>query len=135
MKLLQKLINKFNGLHYPKEYLCLSPGSFTQPLHAYLSDKGRATVDITHLHTFAGYQPLILALPSHIVTENAQPVIIFTEHALQPNDHFAKKDAIAWLRMQKIETPGFHCPSMSFYEGSEGGHRSCHRDIRRDRCQ
>lgn len=123
MKLLQKVLNKFNGLHYPQEYLCLSPGDLVQPLHVYLFDGTRATADITDLHAFVGYHPLILALPS--VPGAGQDVIeiLFTDKTLQPNELFSKKDAIAWLQLKKIDAPAFRCPATSFYEGLRGGHR------------
>ena len=122
MKLLQKVLNKFNGLHYPQEYLCLATETFEQPLHAYLFSNGQVIKDITKLHSFVGYHPLILALPEKdAITETID--IVFINQALQPNEIFSQKDAIASLRLQKIKQPSFQTCAISFYEGLHGYHR------------
>ena len=54
MKLLQKILNKLNGLHYPQEYLCLAKESFQQPLHVYIAEGRQIIKDITHFHLFTG---------------------------------------------------------------------------------
>jgi len=122
MKLLQKVLNKFNGLHYPQEYLCFATETFEQPLHAYLFSNGQVIKDITKLHSFVGYHPLILALPAK--DANSETIdIVFSNQALQPNEIFSQKDAIASLRLQKIKEPSFPTCAISFYEGLHGTHR------------
>ncbi len=122
MKLLQKVLNKFNGLYYLQEYLCLATETFEQPLHAYLFSKGQVVKDITKLHSFVGYHPLILAMPEK--DANSETIdIVFSNQALQPNEIFSKKDAIASLRLQKINEPSFQTGAISFYEGIHGAHR------------
>lgn len=122
MKLFQKILNQFNGLHYPLEYLCVSLESFEQPLHAYLFDNGRVIKDITKLHSFVGYHPLILAFASKD-TNKEKIDIIFSNQALQPNEIFSQKDAIAFLRLQKIKEVVFQNDTINFYEGIRGSHR------------
>lgn len=122
MKLLQKVLNKFNGLHYPQEYLCLATETFEQPLHAYLFSNGHVIKDITKLHSFVGYHPLILALAEKDADSETID-IVFSNQALQPNEIFSQKDAIASLRLQKIKEPSFQTCAISFYEGLHGTHR------------
>ena len=64
MQLLQKLLNKFNGLRYKQEYLCLARESFQDPLHVYLISENKVIKDITNHHLFTGYSPLVFAFPS-----------------------------------------------------------------------
>jgi hypothetical protein len=64
MQLLQKLLNKLNGLHYQQEYLCLAKETFQNPIHAYFVKEGRVIKDITNGHVFTGYNPLIFTLRS-----------------------------------------------------------------------
>ncbi len=53
---------------------------------------------------FAGYQPVIFvlqALPGRPLGESIQ--VAFSVKAMEPNDIFQKKDAIAFLSMKKIQ--------------------------------
>ncbi|HMK27955.1 MAG TPA: hypothetical protein VK483_18135, partial [Chitinophagaceae bacterium] len=105
MKLLKKILNKLNGLHYSQEYLCLARESFEQPLHTYIIDNGRPIKDITKLHSFVGYSPLIFSLPSD-ATASTRPSTIniaFTQHELDPNEAFKQKDAVAMICLKKIK--------------------------------
>lgn len=121
MKLLQKILNKFNGLHYPQEYLCFANETFEQPLRAYLFSNGQVFKDITKLQSFVGYHPMILALSAKNADSETID-IVFTNQALQPNAVFHKKDAIASLRLQKIK-PSFQNDTVVLYEGIYGEHR------------
>src|SRR6185436_6612394 len=118
MKLLKKILNKLNGLHYPQEYLCLARESFEQPLHAYLVDDGKPIKDITKLHSFVGYSPLIFSLPSPaIATRSSTISIAFTQHELDPNEAFKQKDAVAMLHLKKIKEQKAGNETVLYYEG------------------
>jgi hypothetical protein len=123
MQLLQKLLNKFNGLHYKQEYLCLAKESFQQPLHAYLVDNGRVIKDITEEHVFTGYSPLIFSISS-----NALPIppghieIAFSQRSLQPNDYFKKKDALAGLSLEWVHQQDAGNARLFYYKGVVGQH-------------
>ena len=120
MPFLQKLLTKFNGLQYPQEYLCIGLESFEQPLYVYLADNEKVIKDITICHAFVGYHPLILALDAKDGRGDTID-IIFCNKALQPNEVFSQKDAIATLRLQKIKGQSFQ-NNISFYEGIDGKH-------------
>src|SRR6187200_2240092 len=105
MKVLKRILNKFNGLYYPQEYLCLAKESFQQPLHVYLIAGKQIIKDITNQHLFTGYSPLIFALYSTSVTElelTEKIDIIFSEQCLKPNEFPEKKDAIACLSLKMV---------------------------------
>ena len=124
MKLLKKLLHKLNGLHYPREYLCIAEESFQQPLHAYITNNSNTFKDITKLHCFVGYSPLIFAFPSSlfpVIPGNIR--IDFFRAAVDENVAFKEKDAIATLFLEKIQQQEIKETTVLFYEGSRGRHR------------
>jgi flavin reductase (DIM6/NTAB) family NADH-FMN oxidoreductase RutF len=126
MKLLQKVLNKFNGLHYPQEYLCLAKESFQQPLHVYLISGNEIIKKITSEHLFTGYSPLIMTLYFSAVNKQDLPATIdiaFSNHSLQPNELLGKKDAIARLSLKKIRKQSAGSIDIFYYEGVHGEHR------------
>lgn len=126
MKLAQKLLNHFNGLHYPQEYLCLAKESFTDPLYVYLVNKEQVVRNITDTHLFVGYNPLIFALTDlkYPDLEQATTIyIIFTPNLLHPNEKFSAKDAIATLELQKINQQFIGNNVAYLFEGLKGKHR------------
>ena len=124
MKLVQKLLNKSNGLHYRQEYLCLVKETFQQPLYVYLSDGKKVIADVTDLHSFVGYCPLIIALPSNVVTGlNSEKIqLVFSRRFLHQNEFFIEKDAIARLELKKISQQNVDEAVVCFYEGIKGHH-------------
>jgi hypothetical protein len=125
MKLLKKILNKLTGLHYPQEYLCLSHESFEQPLHTYLIQHGKVIKDITKLHAFIGYKPLIFSLPSSAIAsiQSSTINVAFTQHELQPNASFNQKDAVAMLCFKKIKEHKAGNETILYYDGVKGSHR------------
>jgi hypothetical protein len=123
MGLLKKILNKFNGLHYQQEYLCLSKESFQYPLHAFLINNGHIIKDITGSHLFVGYSPLIIALSSSSVDPMPQTIdIVFSHKTLRPNENPEKKDAMALLTLKKIRQLDVDGEVILFYEGIKGSH-------------
>jgi len=125
MKLVKKILNKLNGLHYPQEYLCLAKESFRYPLHVYLVNSNHIVKDITNSHLFTGYSPLIFALNSPVGNNRELPVnikIIFSQQSLQPNDVFKKKEAIARLSLNMIRKQDVGNITIFYYEGVRGEH-------------
>lgn len=121
MRLVQKILKRFNGLHYPQEYLCMPS---TEPgLHVYLFIEGSLVADITSLHCFTGYHPLIIALPGLIAgfpVEADEIRLLFTPQVLNENVDWLQKDAPASLVLHKIQT-GMN--GVVFYKGVSGHHR------------
>jgi len=125
MKVLKRILNKFNGLYYPQEYLCLAKESFQQPLHVYLIAGKQIIKDITNQHLFTGYSPLIFALYSSSVTElelTEKMDIIFSEQCLKPNEFPEKKDAIACLSLKMVRRQSTGDMDIVYYEGIRGEH-------------
>src|SRR4030095_757381 len=105
MQLLQKLLNKFNGLNYKQEYLCLAKESFRNPLHVYAISENKVIREITDHHLFTGYSPLVFAFPSFNEINLSQIdniIIAFTQKPVGPNEIFNKKDALATIHFKKI---------------------------------
>ena len=119
------MLNKLNGLHYRQEYLCFALELFEQPLYAYLLEDGKPIRDITMLHAFVGYKPLIFSFSSTAC--NTVPPssfqIAFTKNILQTNVSFKQKDAVAMLHLKKINEQKAGNDSILYYEGVRGDHR------------
>jgi len=125
MKLVKRILNKFNGLYYKQEYLCLAKESFQQPLHVYLIAGKQIIKDITNQHLFTGYSPLIFTLYSISIKEaelTEKIDIIFSEQCLKPNEFLGKKDAIACLSLKMIRRKSAGDTGIFFYEGLKGKH-------------
>ncbi len=120
MKLVKKILNKLNGLHYPQEYLCFAKESLQHPVHAYLVNNKHILKDITNRHLFVGYCPLVFAFPGPDLPETIQ--IIFSQQLYQPNEIFVAKDAIARLDLKIIKTQFAGGGNVSYYEGAKGSH-------------
>jgi len=126
MKLVKKILNILNGLHYPQEWLCLARELLQHPLHVYLANAKCIIKDITNKHVFAGYNPLIFALPAFTgidLDEFAGIDVIFSNTPLQPNTFFSSKDTIASLRLRFIRKQSAGSNSIYYYEGIRGEHR------------
>ena len=121
MKLVQKLLNKLNGLHYRQEYLCLAPKSFSQPLQVYLVNGRRIKKNVTTQHQFVGYSPLVFAFSDAALPQNIQ--LVFLPRLLQPNEIFMQKDAIAVLNLKRIHQGTAANSTVFFYQGTNGAHR------------
>lgn len=127
MMFLNNILTRFNGLHFPQEYLCLPKESFIQPLHAFLSVSGQAWYDITERHVFTGYKPLIFSFPyADAFPGNTPPdeiKILFAPPPVNPNEFPEKKDAIAQLSMKRIHRQTVHDMTVFHYEGLQGRHK------------
>jgi len=119
MKLVKKILNKLNGLHYSQEYLCFAKESFLQPLRVYLVNNRQIIKDITNLNLFVGYCPLVFAFPADPDLPSSL-YIIYSQRILQLNENFSAKDAIASLDLQLIKEQPM--ANVLFYEGTRGSH-------------
>src|SRR5438270_4259359 len=79
---IQFLLNKFNGLHYAQDYLCLAKDDLHHPLHVYLVEEGRAIKDITKQHSFVGYHPLVFAFTSSVLSPKPKIELAFTQNPI-----------------------------------------------------
>ena len=126
MQLLQKLLNKFNGLWYKQEYLCLSKESLQDPLHVYLVSENRVIRDITNHHLFIGYSPLVFAFTSFNeinLSRISNITIAFTQKDIRANETFRKKDALATIYLKKKSQQFASHTTIYFYEGVKAKHR------------
>jgi hypothetical protein len=125
MTLLQKILNKFNGLHYKQDYLCLGKETFQQSLNVYLIEADRVMKDVTNSHLLSGYSPLIFTL--YAINENeplpANIELIFSQRSFQSNEIFTEKDVLARLFLKQIMSKQIDKVRVYFYEGTKGIHR------------
>jgi flavin reductase (DIM6/NTAB) family NADH-FMN oxidoreductase RutF len=122
MKLLKKILDTFNGLHFPLEYLCLDKNSFPDTLHVYRVSGQLILKDITNEHVFAGYCPLIFAFSiTHFSRPEEKISIIFTRKAMEANGPFRSRDALARLELEKIHQDA--SMGVVYYSGLKGKHR------------
>lgn len=123
MELIRRLLNRFNGLHYAKEYLCFGKEIFPEPPHFYLVANGLVISDLTSQHLFVGYSPLIFAFnASALPTAPATLQLILSQHLFAPNAFFAKKDALAMLSLRLVKKLETDDTVILFYEGTDGRH-------------
>jgi hypothetical protein len=122
MNLVRKILNKFNGLYYPQEYLCLDKESFRYPLHAYMVSDNLVIKDVTTDHLFTGYCPLIFTFTCDKVNfpQTERINIVFSLQQFQTNELIPEKDAIAILYLQKINEQGSGNESFHYYKGLNG---------------
>jgi hypothetical protein len=120
MKLLQRILTKLNGLHYPQEYLCLARESLPHPLHVYLVNNKHIDKDITNRHLFVGYYPLVFAFS--LADPPSSIEIIFSQQVLQPNEIFTTKDALATLELSLIKKQKTDNVDFVYYEATHGRH-------------
>lgn len=120
MKLVKRILDRFNGLRYPQEYLCFARGSFYQPLHVYLLAGDFVAEDITRQHLFVGYSPLVFTLAGEDRPENLR--LAFSHRLLSPNEVFEPEDALAWLEMKRIRQQKENGVCIHYYEGTRGSH-------------
>ncbi len=126
MKLLQKVLNKLNGLHYPQEYLCLAKESFQLPLHVYIAEGRTIIKDITHFHLFTGYSPLVFAISFPVEDRIELPAsleIVFSQRSFQQNETLEKRDGVARLFLKLIKKQEANNITIFYYEGIKGEHR------------
>lgn len=120
---LEKALNRINGLHFRQEYLCLGE-ELHQPLQCWLLLSYRPAVNITKRHSFLGYCPLIISVPSEMVAGHEEIQIVYTLNDLDPNGNFSKKDAIAWIVLRRIAEPPLDpSPLVALFKGIKGEHR------------
>lgn len=113
---IRTLLNRFNGLHYPQDYLCIAHEQFQHTLQVYAMAGSRILKNVTSAHLFVGYSPLIIALPPFPGCTR----LVFTSGTLQPNDYFQEKDALASLLLSPLLQYAAH---LSFYRAEWGKHR------------
>jgi hypothetical protein len=120
VQLLKKILLRFDGLHYRQEYLCLGKESFSHPLRVYLLHQGRPVKDITNLHCFIGYSPLVFAIDQAVLGTGREIIeLIFSQQPLPLEKPFPANSALAFLRMEK--TGSYR--SVEFFEGKKAKHR------------
>lgn len=123
MNATKKILTKLNGLHYPQEYLCFGAESFSPQLRAYLVQEGKIRKDITTLHAFVGYCPVVFAFPALEEFSNSETIeVAFSHEGLDRCGEWNQKHFVAQLAMKKIKTQTTGNAAIAYYEGVQGRH-------------
>jgi hypothetical protein len=122
MKLLAKILQKMNGLHYKQEYLCLRMETFHPILHAYIVNNSNVVAEVTNSHAFVGYHPLILAFPD-LAIEDDKIHLMLSPRSIADGRAIDQKETVANLTLGKLRTQQAGQTLVSYYEGLQGSHR------------
>ncbi len=126
MALIKKLLERFNGLHYPQDYLCFAKGSFQPVLHVYLVVNGQVVKNITASHLFTGYSPVLFtffSIPETGETMGTEIELLFSHEDIKTYDVLPASVALAGLTLKRIRQIQAAGGELSFYEGVHGWHR------------
>jgi hypothetical protein len=123
MKLLQRVLNRSRGLHFRQEYLCIHHEDFDQPLNVYLLEKGKVHKDITGLHAFVGYHPVVFAMLFEKDDAPTKLDVIFSHDKLGLGIKPGKQVILAYLSMKKVYQLSTKNEFVFFYEAVFGSHR------------
>jgi hypothetical protein len=124
VQLLKKVLLKFDGLNYRQEYLCLGLESFSNPLHVYLLHNGKPVKDITNLHCFVGYSPLVFAIDHQELKFPADNIeMVFSQQSLSIDQTLPRSAALAFLKLDKV----MRYSSIVFFEGKTAWHHFTNR--------
>ena len=124
MNLLKKALKKLDGLHYPQDYLCFAREMFQQPLHLYLVQQGRVLKDITGLHAFVGYCPVVFAFPAFPeISNNTVLQTMLGPAGLSTGEKYSRRQAVAQLSFKPINRQATTEGEILYFEAVRGRHR------------
>ena len=96
---------------------------FEQPLNVYLFEKGKVQKDITRLHAFVGYHPVVFALSIEKDDARSNIELIFSHEKLELGHKPRKQVILAFLSLKKVYQLSMNNEFVFFYEAEFGRHR------------
>jgi flavin reductase (DIM6/NTAB) family NADH-FMN oxidoreductase RutF len=136
MNLKNRIKQILSGLTVPQEYVCLNSHELQYPLSVFLSSKNKK-LNVTSLHLFLGYKPLILALTFKVNDKDYQEVKNQNQITLDfENPKPITPTCLARVELKKIDEKILNEDVILFYEGINGEHyfvSSFHQWINRQR--
>ncbi len=110
------------GLQLPQEYLCVENEKISSTLKVFLTSTGSTKfLDITTIHLFLGYKPLVIAV---IYKEDMEELSSSSEVYLKfCQNEFSSQSVVASLLVKRIRVETFQQSKVVFYEGVSGQHR------------
>jgi hypothetical protein len=100
----------------------MSHENFHPTLNVYIVDQGRIIKDISHIHAFVGYHPVVFAMKMEIGKMPSNLEIIFTDAKFNEGARIAKKGLLARLAIKKICNLSVGNDFLFFYEAVSGSH-------------
>ena len=126
MKLIKKILNRFSGYEYPQEYLCLENDRIPEALRVYLVKDGQVIQDVSSLHLFVGYKPLIFAFPKLEridLNETRELSLVLSNRIVATGSTISLDQVVARLTLIQVEVKEINRSKIYFYEGSDGNHK------------
>ncbi len=126
MKLIKKILQRFSGYEYPQEYLCLENGKLPDPLHVYVVKEEKVICDVSNLHLFVGYHPLIFAFPTSEMIDLSRASeldLVFSNSILTPGSAISAQEVVARLTLLLEVTKEINQSKIYFFQGTNGHHK------------
>jgi len=126
MKLIKKILHRFSGYEYPQEYLCLENDRITDVLQVYIVKDGLVIQDVSSLHLFVGYKPLIFAFPKLEkidLNETRELSLVLCDRILTAGSTISLHEMVARLTLIRVEVKEINRSLVYLYEGTDGDHK------------
>jgi len=124
MNLIKKILDRFSGLSFRQEYICLERPIDHSP-RLVLFNGEHSLKDVTTQHVFSGYSPLIFSFPSFAGDGSNWPakirLYLFNDLSNR-NATMTERDALAWLELEKICKQTADGIEVYHYHGTNGRH-------------
>ncbi|MEQ8362507.1 MAG: hypothetical protein RH948_06520 [Cyclobacteriaceae bacterium] len=115
------------GQSFNQEYLCLAK-ELRYPLEAFLIVGGSDPLNVTAIHRFVGYKPLVIAIGFELsrYINHTKVCLCFTNKDFEANDEWmgfqVDSKSVAKLLLIKKETKRIGDTEIVFYQGCYGHH-------------
>ncbi|CAN5391179.1 hypothetical protein BH10BAC2_BH10BAC2_47830 [soil metagenome] len=126
MTILKRVLQKFNGFYYSREYICLPLEQHTFPLQVLLVRESKVVKDITAMQVMVGISPLIIALPSleEVDQENWQHIYtVYSNSSIKEGATVSNDKIVGSLQLEKIKNQKVGDFFIYYFEGIVGKHR------------
>jgi hypothetical protein len=132
MSLKRSISNMLFGLSVPQEYVCLANEQLTDSFSCHLTGKEQGLCqDITNIHLFLGYKPVVIGVPVSNVNEKYllehQELCLSVSHkAFALNGEWrgflTSRDSIARLALQKNDVINIGSGTIALFQAGQGTH-------------
>jgi flavin reductase (DIM6/NTAB) family NADH-FMN oxidoreductase RutF len=132
MNLKRSISNMLFGLSVPQEYVCLASEQLTDPFSFHLTGKDQGFYqDITNIHLFLGYKPVIIGVPvsnanEKYLQQHHELCLSVSHKAFVLNNEWrgflTSRDSIARLTLQKKDVVNIGSATIALFQAEQGMH-------------
>jgi hypothetical protein len=132
MNLKRSISNMLFGLSVPQEYVCLANEQLTDPFSFHLTGKDLGFCqDITNIHLFLGYKPVIIGIPvintnEKYLQQHHELCLSVSHKAFGFNNEWrgflTARDSIARLALQKKDVVNIGSATIALFQADQGMH-------------